>query len=381
MGQGGTLYGSANTGGAFGAGAVFALTPPAGGKPSWSETLLHSFAGKDGASATGKLLQSSNGVLYGVTTAGGPAGINGLGTVYALTPPASGQTKWTETILHAFTGTAKGDGAYPAAGLIADQTGALYGTTGSGGTVTSDDPQGNGIVFKLSPPAQGQGSWTETVLYRFTGPDGSTPQGSLLLAKNGALYGTTYIGGSAGEGTVFKLAPPTGSSALWTETVLYSFNASVNNDGAIPGQEQLIADAKGALYGTVSQGGLNGFGAAFKLTPPAGPAMGWTETLIHNFTGNDGASPYVGLLAGRNGGLYGVAQQGGAFQFGTIFKLVPPSTGTNWAATVLHSFNPAYGKDGSNAAGALIADGMGNFLGTTATGGLGGEGILFTIKQ
>lgn len=378
--QDGALFGGTSSGGAHHHGAVFKLTPPAAGETAWHETVIHSFNGTNGAEAFGPLLEGKNGVLYGVTTAGGPFGgtIGGYGTVYALTPPTGGNAAWTEKILHAFTGVANSDGAFPEGGLIADASGALYGTASSGGIATGNDPEGNGIVFKLSPPGNGQGAWTTTIIYRFTGPDGSTPQGSLLLGKNGELYGTTYVGGSAGEGAVFELTPPANPGGKWNEAVLYSFDDRNGNDGAIPGAEQLVADAYGALYGITSQGGLYGDGTIFKLFPPIGSRAAWTETVLHSFNGSDGAAPFVGLLAGTDG-FYGVTPQGGAFNWGALFKLTPPVNGTDWNVSVLHSFNFQYDRGGVGPNGALIQDPSGNLYGTTSSGGHGVGGVVFKV--
>jgi uncharacterized repeat protein (TIGR03803 family) len=101
------------------------------------------------------------------TASGKPGAVqSNLGTVFKLTPPAAGQTAWTETVLVSFNG-ANGNG--PAAGLIADSAGNLYGTTNEGGA------SGLGTVFKLTPPAAGQTAWTETVLVSFNGTNGQYP--------------------------------------------------------------------------------------------------------------------------------------------------------------------------------------------------------------
>ena len=378
----GTLYGSASVGGASNQGAAFELTPPAAGETAWHETLLHSFNGADGSEPNGALIPGPKGVLYGVAAEGGDSATPD-GTVYALLPPAGGSGEWTSQVLHAFTGVATGDGAFPAAGLIADASGALYGTAGSGGTTTPDNSYGNGIVYKLTPPAKGATAWTETILYSFSGPDGSSPQGTLRFDRSGALYGTTYTGGTAGEGTVFKLTPPAAGSTAWTETVLHSFDATGGNDGAILGQEQLLADAGGALYGTASQGGLYNNGVVFKLAPPTGTSTAWTETVLYNFTGgSDGGQPYVGLLARKGGGLVGVAQQGTMYRGGTVFSLTPPATGTSaWTAKILHTFMPAYGKDGTDPASPLVQDAKGDLFGTTALGGHGASGIAYELPR
>jgi uncharacterized repeat protein (TIGR03803 family) len=135
------------------------------------------------------------GNLYGTTSGGGS---NSHGVVYELSPPAQGQTAWTETVLHTFTGT---NGARPLAALIADGAGNLYGTT-IGGGANSD-----GVVYKLSPPAGGEHRWTAKVLQSFTGINGSGPGGGVLADGAGNLYGTTNGGGAHSDGVVFKLTP------------------------------------------------------------------------------------------------------------------------------------------------------------------------------
>ena len=148
--------------------------------------MLYSFQGRpDGVAPLAGLIADKQGALYGTTTGGGT--VNN-GTVFKLTPPAKGQTVWTETVLYGFKGGS--DGGYSDAGLIADNSGTLYGTTNGGG-IGNDA----GTVFKLTPPAKGQTTWTETVLYRFcslpNGSDGVTPLAGLIADKQGALYGTT----------------------------------------------------------------------------------------------------------------------------------------------------------------------------------------------
>jgi uncharacterized repeat protein (TIGR03803 family) len=385
----GVVYGTTSSGGAYHQGAVVALTPPAAGGTVWKETVLFSFNGNNGSFPNGGLVEGANGVLYGTTADGGPQKDGANGTVFSLTPPAAGQSAWTEALLHVFKGARAGDGANPGSGVILGAGGALFGTTGNGGIATADNSDGNGIVFKLIPPPSGKVNWIEKIIHSFTGADGSTPDGTLLATRTGVLYGTTYNGGSASDGTVFSLTPPATPGGAWTEAVLHSFNPSVGNDGAIPGAEQLVQDSSGALYGTASQGGVNNDGVVFKLAPPAAGATAWTETLIHNFAGADGIAPFVGLLAGTNGVFYGVAAQGGDLSScpspfggggcGTVFKLTPPASGTAYIATVLHTFEPLYGRDVSDPGGALTKYGLGTYLGTAATGGLGGGGGVFQI--
>ena len=194
-----------------------------------------------------------NGALYGTTSAGG-ANACGCGTVYKLTPPAPGQSRWSGSLLHSFGGA---DGSLPWGPMLADGSGALYGATVSGGA------NSQGAVFKLSPPQGGQTTWTESVLYSFKGgSDGSSAGAGLITDATGALYGTTLGGGPGYAGTVFKLTPPGNGQTTWTETVLTSFP----KNGEIRPHGGLIEDANGMLWGATEQGGAHGDGTIFSLT-------------------------------------------------------------------------------------------------------------------
>jgi len=316
----GNLYGTTVHGGKYGnstfGGTVFKLTPePAG---MWSETVLHSFQGKDGANPTGDLVIDKAGNLYGTTESGGG---HNSGLVFKLAPDTNDE--WIETVLHDFQGT---DGATPAGGLIFDRAGNLYGTTSSGGT------HNNGTVFKLSPDASGE--WSETVLHSFQGsPDGANPYAGLIFDRAGNVYGTTYNGGVlsfGGVGTVFKLSPePNGE---WTETVLHIFQTTgppnFQTTGGSRPQARLIFDRAGNLYGTAAVGGSGGVGVVFKLSREANGE--WTETVLRSFQGfPDGAEPMGALIIDAAGNLYGTTTAGGnsANCFiggcGTVFQITP----------------------------------------------------------
>ena len=317
----GTIVGGGGNGcpqfGTGGCGTVFKLAPPGKGQTTWTETILYSFkGGNDGTQPWAGLISDNQDILYGTTVGGGndcpQVSPDGCGTVFKLTPPGKGQTVWTETVLYSFKGGSDGSG--PFASLIIDKKGALYGTTYGGGNGASVGA-GWGTVFKLTPPGKGQNTWTETVLYRFNGgSDGINPVANLLMDNQGALYGTTFGGGNSclgigSCGTVFKLALPAKGQTVWTETVLYSFKGG--SDGAQP-RASLIADNQGALYGTTVGGGVGndnaagclgsfnnislGCGTVFKLAPPAKGQTVWTETILHNFLGSDGAQPWSGLI-------------------------------------------------------------------------------------
>jgi len=266
------------------------------------------------------------------------------------TPSAQAQTF---TVLYSFTGSP--DGANPFDALLRDAEGNLYGTTGYGGDGTCSP--GCGTVFKVSE------SGSETVLYNFGGaPDGAYPEAELVRDASGNLYGTTGYGGngtcSGGCGTVFKV------SKSGTETVLYSFAGSA--DGSSP-DSGLVRDAKGNLYGTTYEGGASNYGVVFKLSKTG------TLTVLHTFTGgSDGAYPYAGLLRDASGNLYGTAAQGGASNYGVVFKL--SKTGT---LTVLHTFT----GDGAYPHAGLVRDAKGNLYGDTARGGASNQGVVFKLRN
>jgi uncharacterized repeat protein (TIGR03803 family) len=290
----GNLYGTTSGGGNYGSGTVFELTPPTSGK-TWTETILYSFGLGSDAQTPAAGLTMAGGTLYGTTLYGGT---DGAGAVFKLTPPPLPGAAWTEAVLYSFSGG--NDGNRPMASPTM-HNGVLYGTTWLGGV------NQRGVVYQLRPPPKGSVTWTETVLYSFPEnfTDGENPEGAVILDKQGAIYGTTSSTlGSVQYGMVFKLTPPN-----WDETILYAFTNG--NDGAYP-QGKLIFDKTGALYGTTSGTGVGtSQGSVFKLSPPIGVAAPWTETTLHAFTGgSDGGAPLDGL-AMRGGILYGTTYEGG----------------------------------------------------------------------
>jgi len=337
----GNLYGTTNSDGAFASGVVFKLSP------AGKETVLHSFSGSggDGEYPLAGLVRDAAGNLYGTTADGGVYGGScggfGCGTVFKV------DSAGTETVLHGFDGIP--DGSTPYAGLVRDSAGNLYGTTLSGGT------NGAGTVFKVDATG------TETMLYSFNpnSGDGFSPYGGLAMDPAGNLYGTTVSGGTIGAGTVFKV------DTTGAETVLYSFG-SQSTDGLFP-SGNLIRDAAKNLYGTTQGGGASGLGTVFKVDKNG------NETVLHSFVGGrDGEIPFIaGLLRDAKGNLYGVTGEGGAFSFGTVYKV--DSTGKE---TVLHSFN---GKGGKIPYGSLILDKAGNLYGTTTEGGAYGGGVVYRL--
>jgi uncharacterized repeat protein (TIGR03803 family) len=136
------------------------------------------------------------------------------------------------------------------------------------------------MVFELSPT--GGGNWTESVLWNFNARagDGYSPEAGLIIDTHGNLYGTTALGGADSlYGTVFELTPLGGGR--WTESILWNFDDSNNNDGDFP-LGALIMDTSTNLYGTTKLGGAHGEGTVFELKPPTG-GTNWTESIPWNF--------------------------------------------------------------------------------------------------
>lgn len=275
-------------------------------------------------------------------------------------------TAGTYKTLYEFTGYVNGH--LPTGGLVFDKAGNLYGTTVEGGTGANA-----GVVFKLSPNSKG--TWTETVLYRFTGGvDGGPPNGDLIFDGAGNLYGTTKGGGTgANAGVVFKLSP--NSDGSWTDTVLYSFTGGA--DGRSP-QAGVILDAVGNIYGTTAGGGSNGNGTVFELSPDSSGT--WTETVLYS-SGSSGPGdvPISKLTFDAAGNLYGTMAQCVSGCYGTVFKLSPNSNGT-WTYSALHAFTDV--RDGRYPVNVII-DAAGNLYGVTTVGGdcgtTGTCGIVFKL--
>jgi uncharacterized repeat protein (TIGR03803 family) len=247
------------------------------------------------------------------------------------------------------------------------------------GTTTAGGQAGLGIVFSLTPPAPGATAWTENVVHDFAGGarDGAAPRSSLWFGSGGKLLGTTSSGGAANAGTMFQLAPPT-AGAAWRETLLHSFSGP---DGAFPESMPVgaAAQAAGPLFGTTIGGGPANAGVVYSLQPPATPRGAWTETVLYTFSGGaDGSGPINNLVSDRAGNLYGVTGVGGAHERGTVFRLAPPAAaGGAWTQTVLHAFTG--GPDGRAPDAALSIDADGVLWGTTASGGDSLLGNIFRM--
>jgi uncharacterized repeat protein (TIGR03803 family) len=328
-----------------------------------SETVLYNFCSLRGTCPDGA-------APYSRLTA------DGAGNLYGTTDSGSGPSGsygdvfelspngsggWNETVIHTFTGGE--DGEYPEfSPLIFDSLGNFYGTTWGGGT------HGQGAVFEFSPAGA---SWTETVIYSFCSApecaDGTYPASGVIMDSAGNLYGTTsgsYGGGSTG--IVFELSPSGGG---WTEQVIYSFE----NLTTYPQNTGLTMDGHGNIFGA-------GYSTVFELSPNG--KGGWMPTVIHTFTGapKDGSTPQGTLVLDEAGNLYGTTSAGGTKNSGTVYMLSPVTEGNNkgtWKEKILHSFGG--GKDGSSPFSALLFDTDGNIYGTTFLGGNSANGTVFEL--
>jgi uncharacterized repeat protein (TIGR03803 family) len=253
----GNLYGTATIGGGGPAdphpfGVVYQLVPPTGKNGKWQEHTLVRFIFKNGYSPECTLLMDASGTLFGTTYGGGKFKD---GTVFKLAPPAQGGNKWTHEILYDFAD--KGDGSSPFAGLIEDKAGNLYGTT-YGSLQNGSD----GTVFEVSPPANRQTKWAETTVWKFAGgTDGLGIFAGLYADPSGNLWGAAIGGGTHGDGALFKLTPPAQGETKWTKTDVGDFNGT---DGDNP-MGTLALGPDGNLYGTTFAGGVQNFGAVFKI--------------------------------------------------------------------------------------------------------------------
>ena len=279
----------------------------------------------------------------------------------------------TEAVLYNF-GAYPGDGMNPNGGLVADQAGNLYGVT-SGGGAHCQSQGGCGTVYELSPASGG--NWTETILYSFCPtedppvcPDGSVPGAGLIMASSGNLYGTTDFGGSGEYGTVFQLSPPQNGVGSWTENVLWNFAANKKNNGYRVGLGKLNMDTAGNLYGTTQSGGAQNKGIVFQLSPAGNGTF--TFSILHSFSGPDGADPQYGVAIDNAGNLYGTTEEGGksnsicSTQCGLVYEL--SQLAGKWKEKVLYEFN---GTNGANPISPISIDTSGSLYGTFVAGGQG----------
>jgi uncharacterized repeat protein (TIGR03803 family) len=372
-----SLYGTLNDGGSKWEGVVFKLNKDGSGYVA-----LHNFtgyrSGEDGSWPQG-VVEGSDGALYGTTQVGGHPGgpeyATGSGTVFKVNKDGSGYA-----VLHRFPGLS-GDGIAPWAGLVQGRDGALYGTTLEGGI------ENIGTIYRLNKDGVGY-----AVLHSFVNSeaDGCRPMAGLLVASDGALYGTTDAGGSGNghNGAVFKLNPD-GSGY----TLLHSFPGEPG-DGRFP-RSSLVEGRDGTLYGTTQNGGTNDAGTVFKLKKD-----GSGYRVLHSLTGSLGSKPDpqglmrgvlngvptrfsnegegigpTGLVQGSDEALYGTTEHQGKNGGGTAFKLKPD--GSDF--TILHNF-PGTEGDGQNPCRSMVQGSDGVLYGMTKTCSTNSFATMFKLS-
>jgi uncharacterized repeat protein (TIGR03803 family) len=346
-----TYEGGSGTGcGTYGCGTVFELSPSSSG--GWEGQVIYSFPGTDGIYPSGGVVFDAAGNLYGVTS--GTDNSGGCGTVYELSPTASG---WAETTLYEF-GRNPHDACGPTWGVTIDKSGRLYGAAGGGA-------ESEGAVFQLARTQDG--TWIENVIHSFSGIDGYIPSSGLIVDSSGNLYGTTSSGGDYSQGNVFKLSR---SGSEWVLTTLFYFPGS--EEGSYP-VGAITFDTAGNLYGTTLYGGVDNVGIAYELAPADGL---WQFSILHSFTGvYDGGYPDAGMVFDNSGNLYGTTSRGGSLEYGTIFELSPSGGGT-WTENVLYNFTN--GIDGADPQTPLTFRPSGELYGTDE-GGTAKIGLVYRL--
>ena len=335
---------------------LFVVAVLTSGARAQTFTVLHAFAtGGDGGSPASGLAITPGGVLYGTTIFGGTYG---YGTVFKLKRAGS---SWVEAPIYSFTGG--DDGSQPYTTPLIARDGSIYGAN------YGQFAECCGAVFHLQPSPNAPRAvlvpWNATVLHHFTtGGDGEYPDGDIAMDASGSIYGTTQSGGIANLGTVYQLTPSNGG---WTETLLYQTPGG--SAGSYP-RGNVVLDPAGNVYGVFTQGGLDGCGNVFEVSPSG---SGWTENTIYTFTcGSDGAGPEGGLLRDQAGNLYGATSGGTGGS--TIFELSP--SGGGWTFSLLYSFGFRL-----NPTGTFVMDASGNLYGTDCSGGFDADGSVYKLTK
>lgn len=375
QGRDGALYGAASSGGVHGTGVLFKIAPDGSGF-----TVVHSFgrvaalfmnqANSDGATPHGALVQGSDGALYGAAYTGGTGG---GGTIFRVSTDGTGFR-----VLRAFAAlrmASYNQGGNSPVGLTLERDGMLYGVTLLGGW------NGQGTVFKMGIDGRGFKTlheFHETTPRNNVNDDGARPAAAPVLGRDGALYGTTNIGGKFGDGVLYRLA--TDGKRF---DVLHRFQrsgAGFAGNGVFP-QGVLTQGSDGFLYGSARQGGAYDGGILFKVGED-----GTGFTVLHTFSDPraesvDGSLPSATPVFGEDGQLYGVASAGGAGGMGTVFRVIPDGS----KFFLLHEFSAPDGKlhntDGGFTQAGLMRGRDGAFYGVTTGGGLNGNGIVFRLAM
>jgi uncharacterized repeat protein (TIGR03803 family) len=351
----GDVFGTTNEGGEYGCGAVYVLVDVA--SVYTNETIYSFTCGLDGGYPYGSVTLDADGNLYGVAT---EYGANDNGTVYELVN--DGDFNYTFELLYTFTGGS--DGGYPNGDLLISKD-AIYGATYEGGGGGCE--YGCGTVFKLTKK---HNSWSESVVHVFNYEDGAYPYAGVIADSKGNLYGTTYEGGGFALGVVYKLSP---EGKGYKETVLHSFDGSGDGCDLYSG---VVMDSAGNLYGAAEYCGLDYDGTVYQLQPD-GKGYSFRVLLAFDYTNGEEPEDDDGHVAVDSAGnVYGTAEYGGAYGYGTVFRLAAP----DFVYTDLHDFDDN-GTDGYDPEGGVSLDSSGNLYGTTLFGGTDSEGTVWQITS
>lgn len=337
------------------------------GASAQTYNILATFTGANGSEPYyGSLVQGFDGSFYGTTYEGGNCYASyGCGTVFRITPGG------VLTTIHTFCSQTTppvpcADGSFPEGGLALGADGNLYGTTTSGGAGCGSF--GCGTIFKITPDG------ALTTLYKFPNVAGAPndPLSTLMLATDGNFYGTTYGGGTENSGTAFKITP----DGTFTKIHNLCSSSPCRPGGPTGG----LAEEYGKLYGTSTSGGPKctglssdeGCGTVFRIDLNGGPL-----TILHNFSGPDGAFPAAALSEGIYGDFYGTTAGGGANHCypsgcGTLFRVTPGGV-----LTTLYNFSGST-EGGWGPSGTLVQAADGNFYGTAEFSSVG-YGTIFRI--
>jgi len=343
VGPDGNFYGTTTIGGTNGgSGTIFKVTT------NGVLTSLFQFSVTNGSIPAAALTLANDGCLYGTTEYGGSYGD---GTIFKIT------TGGTFTLLDSFNAT---NGAYPTTSLTLAPNGSLYGTTVYGGA-------GYGVVFNVTT----NGVLTKLASFTsaYQSSSGTQNKSALIFGTDGALYGTTAYGGTAGEGQVFRVTT-TGTLSIFVSQLNFFSEGNANAPGLTLGKD-------GNFYGILCYGGAGGYGSIYKIT-----SVGTLSTIYtfpwasSGYYYINGCNPLGSLIAGKDGYLYGTAKYGGTngpnAGYGTIFKV-----STSGALTSLASFAST---NGAYPCAGLTIGNDGNFYGTTYGGGDGGQGAVFELS-
>lgn len=386
-GSNGKLYGTTTGGGATGNGVLYEYDITTN-----TATTKFDFAFATGVTTYGGLALASNGNFYGVTYQGGTS--SGQGVLYEYNPTTGVYTKKIElgqTL----------NGSSPLGGLTQAANKKLYGVTYQGGATNE------GVLFEVDPVTN-----VFIKKHEFSYNTGASPEGTLVLAANGNLYGMTSTGGATGDGVLFEFNPTTGAYV-----VKYNFDYDT---GAEPNGNLMLA-SNNKLYGMTPEGGTSGYGVIFEFDPATGVYTKKTEfdnntvgfgpydalvevsngkfyglcrdgglngnglgTLFEydlatntiaakvNFTGTNGENPEGGLVKAPNGRLYGVTRRGGAYSLGVLFEYnYTTNTYTKRVDFGITSLAP------SEPVASLALSANGKLYGSTVSGGSGAKGVLF----